>query len=155
VLEKASGQIRRVINGAIEPTPVHDLAMNSASARGLLSAALHPDFPATPFVYVRCTQSSTAADTNVISELSFLGNRVHRYQWNGSSLTFDCNKVMLRARHTDNVEVTSYPRTANPNENGNHNGGVIKFGPDGKLYIYSGDARSTGLASEFAEMVRF
>ena len=37
-----------------------------------------------------------------------------------------------------------HPGTANPNENGNHYGGVMKFGPDGKLYIYSGDLGRRG-----------
>ncbi len=63
VLEKASGQVRRVTNGVIQATPVLDLAVNSASERGLLSLVLHPNFPSTPWVYVRWTQSSTGADT--------------------------------------------------------------------------------------------
>src|SRR3954447_26049138 len=37
VLEKASGQVKRVINGAVQSTPVLDLAVNSNSERGLLS----------------------------------------------------------------------------------------------------------------------
>jgi glucose/arabinose dehydrogenase len=57
VLEKASGQVKRVINGALQATPVLDLAVNSASERGLLSMALDPNFPATPHVYIRWTQS--------------------------------------------------------------------------------------------------
>ena len=48
VLEKASGQVKRVINGVVQATPVLDLAVNSASERGLLSLVLHPNFPATP-----------------------------------------------------------------------------------------------------------
>ncbi|HEX5231824.1 MAG TPA: PEP-CTERM sorting domain-containing protein, partial [Bradyrhizobium sp.] len=40
VLEKASGQIKRVINGVIQPNPVLDLAVNSNSERGLLSMVL-------------------------------------------------------------------------------------------------------------------
>src|SRR3984893_16482184 len=40
VLEKASGQIKRVINRVIQPTPVLDLAVNSNSERGLLSMVL-------------------------------------------------------------------------------------------------------------------
>src|SRR5207253_1692834 len=44
VLEKASGQIKRVINGIIQPNPALDLAVNSNSERGLLSMALHPNF---------------------------------------------------------------------------------------------------------------
>ena len=48
VLEKASGQVRRVINGLLQPAPVLDLAVNSNSERGLLSMALHPSFPSPP-----------------------------------------------------------------------------------------------------------
>src|SRR6195256_925359 len=69
VLEKASGQVKRVVGGVIQPTPVLDLAVNSNSERGLLSLVLHPNFPATPFVYVRWTESSTGVDTAVISDV--------------------------------------------------------------------------------------
>jgi glucose/arabinose dehydrogenase len=144
VLEKASGQVKRVTGGVIQPTPVLDLAVNSASERGLLSMALHPNFPATPFVYVRWTESSTGADTTVISDVPLLGNRVDRYIWNGSTLALDRNIIQLRARQTDNIAVSGHPGTNNPGENGNHNGGVIKFGPDGKLYIFSGDQGRRG-----------
>lgn len=139
VLEKASGLVRRVIGGVIQPTPVLDLAVNSASERGLLSIALHPSFPETPFVYLYWTESSTGADTNVTASVSFLGNRVDRFVWNGSTLTFDQPIIALRARQTDNVPVPGHPGTTNPNENGNHDGGVIRFGPDGKLYVFMGD----------------
>jgi glucose/arabinose dehydrogenase len=43
VLEKATGQVKRVVNGAVQGT-VLDLAVNSGSERGLLGIALHPDF---------------------------------------------------------------------------------------------------------------
>jgi len=61
VLEKASGLVKRVLDGVIQPTPVLDLAVNSNSERGLLSMVLHPNFPATPDVFVRWTQSTTGA----------------------------------------------------------------------------------------------
>src|SRR5438874_667198 len=48
VLEKASGQVKRVINNVLQPSVVLDLAVNSNSERGLLSLALHPNFPAVP-----------------------------------------------------------------------------------------------------------
>ena len=44
VLEKGTGRVQRVVNGAIDST-VLDLAVNSGSERGLLGVALHPDFP--------------------------------------------------------------------------------------------------------------
>ena len=144
VLEKASGQVKRVIGGVVQPTPVLDLAVNSNSERGLLSLVLHPNFPATPFVYIRWTESSTGADSAVVSEVPLLGNRVDRFIWNGSTLTLDRNLISLRSRQTDNVAVPGHPGTTNAAEQANHNGGVLKFGPDGKLYLFMGDQGRRG-----------
>ena len=150
VLEKASGQVKRVINGVVQPTPVLDLAVNSNSERGLLSLVLHPNFPATPVMYVRWTQSSTGVDTTVVTEVPLLGNRVDRFLWNGSTLTPDSNMIMLRALQTDNIEVPGHPGTNNANPQGNHNGGVMRFGPDGKLYIFMGDQGRRGWLQNLA-----
>src|SRR5580765_3748336 len=113
VLEKASGQVKRVIGGVLQPAPVLDLAVNSNSERGLLSLVLHPNFPATPFVYIRWTESSTGADSGVVSEVPLLGNRVDRFIWNGSTLTMDKNLILLRSRQTDNIAVDGHPGTTN------------------------------------------
>ena len=138
VLEKATGQVKRVVNGVVQST-VLDLAVNSGSERGLLGIALHPNFPATPQVYLYWTESTTGADTTVLSETPLLGNRVDRFVWDGSTLTFDRNIIRLRALQP--------PFAAEPTPaagRGNHDGGVIKFGPDGKLYIFIGDVGRRG-----------
>jgi glucose/arabinose dehydrogenase len=131
VIEKATGRVRRVVNGAIQST-VLDLAVNSASERGLLGIALDPQSAAG--VYLYWTESSTGADSTALAEVPLLGHRVDRFVWTGSLLTFDRTVLRLRALQAD----------AGQPQRGNHNGGVIRFGPDGKLYVYVGDTGRRG-----------
>ena len=138
VLEKATGLVKRVVNGVVVGS-VLDLAVNSGSERGLLGIALHPNFPVTPHVYLYWTESTAAGDSTVLSETPLLGNRVDRFVWNGSTLTPDRNIVRLRALQP---AFAAEPTPAAGR--GNHDGGVIKFGPDGKLYIFIGDAGRRG-----------
>jgi glucose/arabinose dehydrogenase len=146
VLEKASGQIKRVIGGVVQPSPALDLAVNFSSERGLLSMVLHPSFPAMPFAYLYWTQSSTGLDSAVVSQVPLLGNRVDRFVWNAATGTFniDRNIITIRARQTDNLPVPGHEAILNGNEAGNHDGGVLRFGPDGKLYVFVGDVGRRG-----------
>jgi glucose/arabinose dehydrogenase len=102
----------------------------------LLGIALHPNFPDNPSVYLYWTESSSGGDTNILSQTPLLGNRVDRFVWDGTSgtLTQDNNLIRLRAFQQD----------AGQPERGNHDGGVLKFGPDGKLYIFIGDVGRRG-----------
>ena len=133
VLEKETGRVRRVMNGAITST-VLDLAVNFGSERGLLGIALHPEFPTNPGVYLFWTESTTGSDTSVLSATPLLGNRVDRFTWDGATLTLDQNIIRLRAIQQD----------ADQPERGNHDGGMLRFGPDGKLYIFFGDQGRRG-----------
>ena len=100
VQEKTKGQIQRVVDGVIEGE-VLDLNVNFGSERGLLGIAVDPQFEINGFVYLYWTASSVMADTNVLSQTPLLGNRVDRYHWNGSTLAFERNLIMLRAIQQD------------------------------------------------------
>jgi glucose/arabinose dehydrogenase len=123
VLEKASGKVLRVIDGVTQTTPVLDLAVNSASERGLLGIALHPKFPRNRGVYLYWTESTATdaagqgVDSADLAMTPLLGNRVDRFVWTGSILRFDRNLIHLRAFQAD----------AGQPLRGNHNAGVIRF----------------------------
>jgi glucose/arabinose dehydrogenase len=138
VLEKRTGRVQRVVNGSIHST-ARDLAVNFGSERGLLGIALHPKFPSDPGVYLYWTESTTDEDTDVLASTPLLGNRVDRFVWNGSTLSFDKNIIRLRALQP------SFAAEPTPTGGrGNHNGGVLRFGHDGKLYIFTGDVGRRG-----------
>ncbi|MFO0831264.1 MAG: PQQ-dependent sugar dehydrogenase [Phycisphaerales bacterium] len=139
VLEKNSGRIRRVTGGVIQATPALDLAVNNNSERGLLSIALAPGFSKNGLAYIRWTESSTGADSGSVLETPLLGNRIDVFHWDGAAFTQQGNVLRLRALQTDNILVPGQTGGTNTGAAGNHNGGVIRFGPDGKLYVFMGD----------------
>jgi glucose/arabinose dehydrogenase len=133
VLEKASGQVKRVVDGEVKGV-VLDLAVNSASERGLLGIALHPKFRRNGFVYLFWSESKTGADSDSLDGVRLLGNRIDRFEWDGEALAFDRNIIQFRAFQAD----------AGQPLRGNHDGGVLRFGPDGKLYAIVGDTGRRG-----------
>ena len=129
VLQKGDGRVRRVISGVLQPAAVLDVAVDSDSERGLLGIAVHPNFPTTAFVYLYFTESTTSGDTSG----SAAANRVYRYTWDGAMLTAP-------------LLILDLPVSPGPN----HDGGIILFGPDGKLYVVIGDLNRNGQLQNFA-----
>ena len=86
VTEKATGQVKRVINGVVTGV-VLDLAGElQQRTRACSASRCTRTFPATPYVYLYNTESTTGADTHVAAEVPLLGNRVDRFRWNGGDL---------------------------------------------------------------------
>jgi glucose/arabinose dehydrogenase len=167
VLEKNTGRVQRVAGGTA-PSTVLDLAVNSASERGLLGIALHPDFPGNPGVYLFWTCRSLAApsdpfvpdqrvcadanmldqagsgDTDDLLQVPLLGNRVDRFEWTGSALVFDRRITDLLAFQNDAAPVPIGQADETQPIRGNHDGGVLLFGADEKLYVLVGDVGRRG-----------
>jgi glucose/arabinose dehydrogenase len=114
------GTIRIVENGALRPTPFIDLSdsVTSGGERGLLSMAFHPSYATNGFFYVDYTDRR--GDTRVV-----------RYHVSDTS-----------ADVADPASAKLILTVAQPFPN--HNGGLVLFGPDGKLYIGLGDGGSGG-----------
>lgn len=113
------GRIRVVEDGVLLPAPFLDITdrVSSGGERGLLSVAFHPSYAANGFFYVDYTDRS--GDT-----------RVERYR-----VGADRNRADPASAKTLLHVPQPFP---------NHNGGLVVFGPDGKLYVGMGDGGSAG-----------
>ena len=109
------GRVRIVTTtGELRP-PVATPDVTSSAEGGLLGLALHPKFADNGLFYVYLTASVDGEDVN----------RVERYVLSAdrASATFD--KIIL-----DGIPAAEF-----------HDGGRLRFGPDGMLYIGTGDGR--------------
>lgn len=109
--EKA-GMVRVIDNGTLVNDSVADLHVADLAEAGLLGIAVHPDFEKNHFVYVYYTYRD--GDN--------LWNKVLR-------MTVYDDKITDATTMLDKIPGAEFD-----------DGGVIKFGPDGKLYIGTGDA---------------
>ncbi|HEX9008194.1 MAG TPA: PQQ-dependent sugar dehydrogenase [Patescibacteria group bacterium] len=115
------GRVRMITSsGAVLETPVFTVKdVKAFGEGGLLGIATHPDFLKNHYVYLYYTYSTNSQDTlNKVVRYSFIGNQ------------FQNPKIIV----------------GNIPGNVNHNGGRLKFGPDGYLYITTGDSLNPSLA---------
>ncbi|HYR74724.1 MAG TPA: PQQ-dependent sugar dehydrogenase [Pyrinomonadaceae bacterium] len=127
------GQLRVIKNGSLLATPFVTLTVDSAGERGLLGVTFDPNFSANNFVYVYYTVPGSPAH-----------NRVSRFTASGDVATPGSEFVLLNLNDLSSA--------------GNHNGGAIHFGPDGKLYIAVGEnangSNSQTLSNLLGKMLR-
>jgi glucose/arabinose dehydrogenase len=123
IVEQRSGSTGRIrvfdlTTNSLLSTPFLSMTVSTGSEQGLLGMAFHPDYANNGYFFVNYTNSG---GSTVIA----------RYQVSGS------NPNVASPSSATTVMTISQPYT-------NHNGGCIQFGPDGYLWIGTGDGGSGG-----------
>ncbi len=127
LVEQKSARVRLVVNGAMSATdPVLTVpnVRTTGGEQGLLGVAVDPQFPARPYLYVHADDDRSA---NI---------RISRFTLTGDLLFLTDGHLSASAASRMDL-VTNIPDAAE-----NHNGGTVRFGPDGLLYVSIGDDAS-------------
>jgi glucose/arabinose dehydrogenase/chitodextrinase len=123
--ERNTGSIRIIQNNVLLATPFITLpGTNTSGERGLLGLALDPGFPSAPYVYAYQTFTNATSGTTY--------NRIVRILASGNS----------------GISYTVILRLPPLSAATNHNGGVIAFGPDKKLYAVVGENANPALSQD-------
>lgn len=109
------GRVRLVRGGKLVQKPVATIDVTNSGEGGLLGIATHPNFAENRLFYVYYTADGNGSQVN----------RVERWRLSQNGLSASSDRIIL-----DDIPVAQF-----------HNGGRIRFGPDGMLYIGTGDAR--------------
>jgi glucose/arabinose dehydrogenase len=129
------GNLRVVKNNTLLTTPALTVATDTFSERGLLGVAVHPNFASNGWIYTYHTNATTEpVRLHVVTRWTMSGDTVVA----GSG-----------------VQMFTIPMGSA----GNHNGGALNFGPDGKLYIAVGDSgpvpsQPQGLETVYGKILR-
>lgn len=124
VIQKNDGKVKWILDGTVKGTAL-DLKVQNDSERGGLGIAADPDFANNHYVYVYYSSTSATSDSGTFNK--WVDNRVERYDWNGTNLVNAYGPLV------------AFPSDATQGNGPNHDGGVIRFGPDGMLYGQTGD----------------
>ncbi len=126
VVEQA-GVIKIIKNDAVLPAPFLNITaqVECCGEQGLLGLAFEPNYKTTGRFYVYHTVRRNGFTDQVIARYNVSANP-------------DV------ANPASRVEVLNIPHHAGNEDNGNHNGGWIGFGPDGLLYAGVGDGGGGG-----------
>ena len=121
VAQKA-GAVRLVRDDVLAPTPVVEVAVDSDGEEGLLSLAFPPDHAQTGLFYLFYT-----ADVPGV---------------NGSDLVVEERRLAPGGETVDSAYGARPVLRIDHRSFSNHNGGQMQFGPDGNLWIGTGDGGS-------------
>lgn len=116
-----TGPIRLWRDGKLQPVPVLDLAarLDTWWERGLVGFALDPGFPDTPHAFVL-----------YVAKAPYPHHVLARFTWVGTAFDPASELVLLTGEDQSRLRG---PQLAG------HQGGPLRFGPDGKLYVALGE----------------
>lgn len=119
ILERNTGQIRLHPVGGVTAPVIHTVPdVGTASERGLLGVAIDPNWPARPYVYLHYTHVSLTVRIVMLTASGELEDPL------STNLSLGSEFQLL----SDIPDVSPI-----------HNGGTVRFGTDGLLYVSLGD----------------
>jgi glucose/arabinose dehydrogenase len=146
-----NGIVRVVKNGALLPTPFIDISarVNAVNDRGLLGLALDPAFATNGHVYLLYTYED-AGNPNDPSPKTARLTRVTADPANPDVALANSEVVLLGSVGTP--PCSNYPATADciGADADSHTIGTVRFAPDGKLLVGSGDGAAYAFVDPLA-----